>query len=438
MHAETRILFLSFLAAAALFAAGCGGERAVRIGVLSDCRGPFAAVNEPSLAGAEFPLLERGARLRGVKPSDGITPTHIAGQKVELAIGCSESGVYDILVGEVRRLIELDHADAIVAGLGAQDSLVLRELARKYPDIPFVLASNSQRETTAFDAAANVYRFEADDAQQVAGLGTYAYRDLGWRQAAVVADDFSWGWAQAEAFTVEFCSLGGRVVDRLYVSPYDPETADVDRVPVASVDGVASFVTPFAATSAFVREIARRVGDPSRRLVLGPWITLDPAFRTGVGRAAAGVIASSAWLPSGATPRLREWEQKFDRFFPPDTGLSADDSVTHGYSNAVQALLEALQATNGDLSGGRLRLRQELARTSLRSPDRVHLDSNRQAIVDTQLTRLVFVPGKKATAVRWVRTIHDVDESLDGLLAPTPTSATPGPCRKARPPAWAR
>src|ERR1043166_8224834 len=101
MRAELRVALACLACLLAFLAAGCGGgERPVRIGVLSDCRGLFSANNELSLAGAEFPLLERGARLRGVKPSDGITTARASGRRVELVIGCSESGVYDVLVAE--------------------------------------------------------------------------------------------------------------------------------------------------------------------------------------------------------------------------------------------------------------------------------------------------------------------------------------------------
>src|SRR5690349_18112770 len=122
MRAELRLTAACIVCLLAFLASGCGGgEQPVRIGVLSDCRGLLSANNEPSLAGAEFPLLERGARLRGVKPSDGITTARVAGRRVELVVGCSESGVYDVLVAETRRLIEVEHVNAVVGGLGAYD-----------------------------------------------------------------------------------------------------------------------------------------------------------------------------------------------------------------------------------------------------------------------------------------------------------------------------
>ena len=48
-------------AALLLLGAGCGSKsEAFRIGVLSDCYGPFSALNEAIIASAELPLLERG------------------------------------------------------------------------------------------------------------------------------------------------------------------------------------------------------------------------------------------------------------------------------------------------------------------------------------------------------------------------------------------
>ena len=52
--------------ALAVGAAGCGGgEEAVRIGVLTDCQGPFRGLQEIELSGAELPLLHRGLVSRG-------------------------------------------------------------------------------------------------------------------------------------------------------------------------------------------------------------------------------------------------------------------------------------------------------------------------------------------------------------------------------------
>src|SRR5947208_1401471 len=68
MLADPRLPLAGLMAALALTAGCGGGPGPVRIGVLSDCVGLFGAYNDVTLAAAELPLLERGARLAGRKP----------------------------------------------------------------------------------------------------------------------------------------------------------------------------------------------------------------------------------------------------------------------------------------------------------------------------------------------------------------------------------
>jgi branched-chain amino acid transport system substrate-binding protein len=377
--------------------------------------------------------MQRGARLVGVKPSEGVTPARVAGRRVQLLTGCTETGNFDVLVEATRELVELDGADAVVGGLGNEDSVVFRQLARRYPDVPFVLASSSLREATIADAPANLYRFEADDAQWTAGLGTYAYRDLGWRRAAVVADDYAWGWTQVEAFAAEFCALGGRIVQRVYASPFDPRTTNARAVHVARTDGVAVFVNSLATSNAFVRALARRVDTPAKRLLLSGWITVDPAFRADVAKAVDGAVAPIQGLPAASTPALRAFERDFKAAFPRGSGVSSYASLTRTFDVAVRAVVQAIDAVDGDLSNGRRRLRQALARTIVDLPaGRVRLDANRQAIVDAGLVR---VTGGQ---LQMIRRIPNVDQTFGGLLPRTPASASPASCRRATPPPWAR
>ena len=69
----------------------------MRLGVLTDCQGPLRGFGDGELSGAEMPLLAAGARLRGTGPGGGVTEATVAGRKVELVIGCAESGEYDRL-----------------------------------------------------------------------------------------------------------------------------------------------------------------------------------------------------------------------------------------------------------------------------------------------------------------------------------------------------
>ena len=48
--------------------------------------------------------------------------------------------------------------------------------------------------------------FNGDGAQWNAGLGDIAYNKLHWRTAAVVSDDYSFGWTSTAGFIADFCA----------------------------------------------------------------------------------------------------------------------------------------------------------------------------------------------------------------------------------------
>src|SRR5262249_36648664 len=144
--------------------AACGhaGRPAIRIGVLVDCTGVAGFLHDSTLAGAEWPLIERGAHLLGPGPAGGVSPADVAGRRVELVEGCSESGVFTRLNRETRRLVDVEHVDAVIGGMGESDAIVLRDLARRYPTVPFLAASSWAAEATMQRPAPNLYRFFPD------------------------------------------------------------------------------------------------------------------------------------------------------------------------------------------------------------------------------------------------------------------------------------
>src|SRR2546423_4887040 len=175
---------LALAVALALVASGCGGSstRPFRIGILSDCFGPFSGAHELNLADAEVPLIELGAKPYGRQPS-GITPVDVAGRRVELLVGCV-AGSEDA-IPEARRLVEEDGARALVGPVTPEQGMALRQYARLQPNVAFLIQPTAAPELTLDDPAPNVFRFAPDAAQTSAGLGSYAYRQLGWRRAAV-------------------------------------------------------------------------------------------------------------------------------------------------------------------------------------------------------------------------------------------------------------
>ena len=292
----------------------------------------------------------------------------------------------------------------IVAGAIGADEIVLRDVARRLPDTAFVVVAHGPREVTLQRPAPNVFRFVADHGQGVAGLATHAYRDLGWRRAALVLGAWDAGWEARDAFAAEFCALGGRIASQQQVPIFDPSGADAAAVP-RDVDGVAVFATPFFGPQAFLRRLARRVGDPARRIVVGPGIADAPALLAETGRALDGVTAGSNVEPA----RLAGYLTAFARTFPGvDPDVAAGEQVS-GYRDAMEAVLRGIDRAGGDPA----RLPRALAGLQVDLlGGRVRLDADRQAVVTSRVVRVAT--GRRLVPLR---RIADVDQSLGGQLA---------------------
>ena len=172
MRASAR---LCAVVAGALALGGCGAseEPSFRVGLITDCHGIFSGIHEPTVASASLPLIERGAKPLGGRPSNGVGPVSVAGRKVELLVGCAE-GTSPAL-SEARRLVEEEGAQVIVGPLTAETGMALREYARRRPETTFIMMPSPAQELTLTEPAPNVFRFVTEAAQSMAGLGSHAY-----------------------------------------------------------------------------------------------------------------------------------------------------------------------------------------------------------------------------------------------------------------------
>jgi branched-chain amino acid transport system substrate-binding protein len=430
-----RLRGIAALLVAGLMAwSGCSDEeRPLRVGVVVDCVGLGRPLRDAELSGAQLPLIERGAERNGRRARDGIGEVKVAGRPVELVTGCTEGGEFSMLTREIRRLTENEEVDAVVAGSWGQDEVVMRDLARARPEVLFLPVVHGPREATLQRRARNLFRFAADNGQGLAGLATHAFRELGWRRAAVVIGNWPSGWLERDAFVAEFCALGGRVTEQIPIVVFDGRGRDVSRVP-RDVDGVAVLSGPLAGPAAFLTQLAGRLDDPTRGLVVGPGVVDAPDLLRATASALDGVVAASQVDPVRMGGFLRRYAQAFPGT---STGTARSEAVT-GYRDAVEALMQALERAGGSIE----RLPAELARLRLEllgGP--VRLDRNRQAVASTSLVRIE--PAKAdggEPGLTSVRRIDEVDQSVGGLLSsahePSTRSAR---CARGQPlPSWSR
>jgi branched-chain amino acid transport system substrate-binding protein len=418
-------LAVTLVCVVSVLVAGCGSSKAqpFTIGILSDCYGPAGGSNELNVASAELPLIKRGATLLGSKPSDGIGAVEVAGRRVELVIGCVAGT--DEVIPEARRLVEEDGAQAIVGPEDPSQGMALRRYARKRPGTAFLIEPSAAPELTLTDPARNVFRFTLDAAQSNAGLGGYAYRQLRWRKAAVVADDVPYAWEQAAGFVAEFCALGGRVVDTIWV-PFGMDPAAAAAGVPRDVDGVylGQAILPM---SAFLEPYASLGHDLSRELVASAEVVADP----GVITSATGVVVAGSPAVQRTTAE-RAYVRAFARAFPSMSAAHALTATSLAYNAGVEAALEAVARAHG--TTGRTFL-HALGGVRLDSPlGRIRLDRNRQAIGPSYLSRVT------ARGIRTLRVVRDVEQTFGGYFraAGPPPSETSPRCVKRTPPPWAR
>ena len=173
----------------------------IKIAVLSDCQGAFGSFDNQDLAGVVTAMSQfAGAKAKNPnKPRDGWTGGSINGHPLKLVgVGCSNDRA-DTAIKETKRLMEQLSADILIGPLSGDESIAVANYAKQHPTKTFVDGAAGAQDTTLKVRAPNFFRFNGDGAMWNAGLGDLAYNKLGWKTAAVVADDYSFAWTSAAA-----------------------------------------------------------------------------------------------------------------------------------------------------------------------------------------------------------------------------------------------
>ena len=413
---------------------GGGGEDngPIKVGVLTTCGGPFAVFEAQSLSGAKYALIRSaGGKAQGTGPQNGVSGAKVAGRPVQIDFGCSDA-TPDKATAEARRLVENEDVDILLGPLSGDEGVAVANYAKTQPGVTFVNGTSGAQETTLRVKAPNFFRFGGDGAQWMAGTGTYAYNELGWRKAAILGEDYSYPYTLAAGFTGEFCALGGHITKRLW-APLDTTdwSSFVNQLP-KDVDGVL-FLTGGSNTVAALKAYLN-FGGKIEGKAMGGSSVLDPtAF--GVGQQLAGLVGGSPVPLGGTTPEWTNYVDGFEKVYPK---VAAESLFTVLYYDGMEAIIQGLEKTDGDLGGNEESFRKALDGLSPEFPNgSVKLDENRNSIQPAYVVGVVDAGGKLGFEVK--NEISDVDETFGGLFgadSPPPSRDAPG-CEKGKPPPWA-
>ncbi len=404
---------------------------AIKIGVLTTCGGPFATFEAESLSGAKYALVkDAGGKADGQKPQDQVSGAKVGDTPLAVSYGCSDA-TPDKAVAEARRLVENVGVKILLGPLSGDEGVAVANYAKSHPDVTFVNGTSGAQSTTLSVKAPNFFRFGGDGAQWMAGLGTYAYKEKGWRKVAILGEDYSYPYTQAAGFVTEFTSLGGQVTARSYVPLTQADwSSPVAQLP-RDVDGVLLLTggtNTIAAEKAFI-QIGKKPGD----FLLGGSSVMDPTSFT-VGDQLAGLTGGSP-VPLGGTEQ--DWTDYVDGFTKEFPDVPAESLFTVLYYDGMEAILQALDQVKGSLDDPKA-FQDALAGLKPTFPNgQVTLDENRNSVQPAFVVQIVKDGGNLGFKV--VKTIPEVDQTFGGLFganSPEPSRTEPTKAT-GNPPPWA-
>jgi branched-chain amino acid transport system substrate-binding protein len=241
---------------------------------------------------------------------------------------------------KAQELIERDKVNVILGPLAAFELLAITDYVRdnQTPLISLAAAEDvTQRKANPF-----VIRPSATSAQACHVMGDYAAKELKFKRAATISEDFAFGYEQMSGFQRVFEDNGGKVVKKLW-----PPLVTPDYTPyIAQVRNVDCVFNGFAGSNPvkFMRAYADL--GLSRIQLLAGWTAMDDALLRSLGDEAVGVL-SAAWysadLDTPANKRFVEQMQKDYQVLP--GGYSAGMYVA---GQCVEAAIQKLDGKADD------------------------------------------------------------------------------------------
>jgi len=292
----------------------------IKIGLLTVKTGPLAQGGIQMEQGTRLFLKDSGDKL--------------AGRATELVVadtGGNPAGAKT----KAQELIERDNVDMIFGPLAAFELLAISEYvaSKKVPILSLAAAEDmSQRKPNPY-----FVRASATAAQAMQPLGDYAAKELKYKTAITIVEDFAFGYEQMGGFQRVFEDAGGRVKAKLW-----PPIVTPDYTPyLAQLSGVDVVVQGFAGSNPL--KFMKQYKDAGLTLpVIGGETAGDDALLKSFGDEAIGMITASPYTADLDTPSNQKFVAGMLRDYENLPGLYAAGLYINGMVADA-----ALQKTGG-------------------------------------------------------------------------------------------
>lgn len=366
----------------------------IRIGALATLAGPFAEMGKDGFRGLDLAIDEFGGE--------------IAGQKLTV-IKQGTNAMPEDAEALADMLIEQENIDFLIGPLSGNEGLAVKEYARTRPQNTFINGAAGAQDMTLRDPAPNFFSFLTNGVQWMYGLVEFVYQVQGHKRIATLAEDYSFPYSQVGAFTLLFCRMGGKVIQRFWV-PLG--TTDYSAVIASMPDDIDAILVALGGTDSvnFLKQYDQMGG---RKPLIGGTITVDQSVLSTRGALSERLIGMASCSPiadSNPAPAWQRFVQTYHERFP--KGLSSPSLFAYAYYTNTKAALLALQRVDGDLSDGQQRFQNVLMALTFQTPTgTVRLDHNRQAIGNNFIT-VVSKKDDGSLYNRLVKVVPEVTQTL--------------------------
>jgi branched-chain amino acid transport system substrate-binding protein len=278
-----------------------------------------------------------------------------------------------------------------------------------------------------------MFRYHGDGAQWNAGLGEIAYKRLKWRNAAIIMDDYSFGWTSGAGIIADFCAIGGKITKRVFPPLNTTDYASfVQQLPPPNqIDGY-FWVVGGTGTAASLTAFEQAYGalKPSQHIG-NLFFAFLGADKVVAPKVVGSYVGGFGTAPGLKTKQAKAYEAVMAKHYPGLNGGNYADGFVYNYYNAAWAFVQGLQKAGGNLANLQKSMPRQLkSGYEVSDGGVVKLDANRQAIQDQYPLQLVKSGDAVAPAV--VGYVPNVNQSFGGLFkktSPAPGRSQP-PCVK--------
>ena len=216
----------------------------------------------------------------------------LSGRKIDLVIadtGGNPAGAKT----KAQELVERDKVNVILGPLAAFELLAITDYV-KQTQTPLVAVAAAE-DVTQRNANPFIIRPTATSGQCCHVMGDYAAKELKFKRAATISEDFAFGYEQMAGFQRVFEENGGKVVKKLW-----PPLVTPDYTPyIAQIGNVDCVMNGFAGSNPvkFMRAYAD-LGIKAKIPLLSGWTAMDDALLKSLGDEAVGVLSASYYSAS--------------------------------------------------------------------------------------------------------------------------------------------